>query len=102
MAKSKITSKDTKKQEPITLTSLSNLLFELHDAEWLLKECCKADMKIDCLQSILQLLIRVSVKKIEYWEKKYNLKVPETEIFYVEEIMDFVRAKEAYATGGEV
>lgn len=71
---------------------LSDGFTDLRRAKEYLKECDHKEADLD--GQILYLLIDISLKKIDYFERKYGFKIDADDIFYIEDVFDFFRKAE--------
>ena len=75
---------------------LSSQFLELDTLERYLKDCIEHELVPNA--EILLLLVRAITEKILYYEGKYDLKVPDVPVYYVEDYTDFIRMKEGVLT----
>jgi len=68
---------------------LNSAFFELEHLEHYLHECSASDVKAD--RPLALFLARAAREKIDYFTEKYNLQVPEDNLFYLEDYADFIR-----------
>jgi hypothetical protein len=83
---------------------LSDGLHELSCAEGLLDEAiCSPELdnaqKNGQNYSILLLLIKATIRKIEHFEKLYNYRVPSKSCFFTSDLMDYVEAERKVENG---
>jgi hypothetical protein len=71
---------------------LSDGFTDLRCAREYIRECDQAGIDLD--ERILYLLIDISLKKIEYYEKKCGFEIDDDDIFFVEDTLDFFRKAE--------
>ena len=90
MAKSNLTFGPKENQQEYE--HLSDAFFELDHAVRYLEVCYVEDREID--DTFLLLLLKTAGEKIEYYEYKYGFKVPIDDIFNLQDLADFIRAKD--------
>ena len=93
MAKSKVPSKDTQRQETIEIGGqpLNNAIFELHSAENLLRVYERNNEKADA--EVLLSLIKTALAKLDYFQRKYDFEIDDDDQFYVEDMLKFAEKK---------
>jgi len=81
--------KKKKQQDKDGYIPLDSAFFELEHLKRYLHECSASDVKAD--RTVALFLVRAAREKIDYFTDKYNLQVPEDDLFYLEDYADFIR-----------
>ena len=81
--------------KPISIDSF----FELSNLEVYLERCEENESPI--LGCIALLLLRVAREKIAYFQDKYNFQVENSDLFYTEDLLDFMCKRNGIPTEAE-
>ena len=77
-------------------TYLSEVLYELQSAKRILEGADCDFYPVADREDVMAFLIKIALEKIEYYEAKYDFKVPKDDIFLFDEVIKFARESEKF------
>jgi len=86
MAESKEISSPESRLVPLTET-----IYEVHQAIRIVEDSDdhSPQHSLDLYRDVLLLLLRVADAKMYYYEQKYDLEIPEEDVFFIDDVIDF-------------
>ena len=85
--------KKTKKEATGNTVDLCDTILELDSLKRYVQKSMEADTSLD--HAILLLLIRSAEEKLLYYQDEYDFQVSQDDVYYVEELIDFIKKKES-------